>query len=58
MDVVLQEKGITVTEPEQPECTIVDDIPEKYTAYESLTFIVSARHLCAFISFSSCSRYL
>lgn len=32
MDVVLQEKGITVTEPEQPECTIVDDIPEKYTA--------------------------
>ncbi len=34
MDTVLQEKGITVTEPELPECTIVNEIPDEYKAYE------------------------
>lgn len=34
MDVVLQEKGISITEEELPECTIVEDIPNTYKAYE------------------------
>lgn len=34
MDTVLQEKGITVTDPELPECTIADKIPDEYKAYE------------------------
>ncbi|MBQ5316808.1 MAG: beta-lactamase family protein [Oscillospiraceae bacterium] len=34
MDVVLQEKGISITEEELPECTIAPDIPDEYKAYE------------------------
>ncbi|MBR1750396.1 MAG: beta-lactamase family protein [Ruminococcus sp.] len=34
MDVCLQEKGITVTETEMPDCTVIDDIPDEYKAYE------------------------
>lgn len=36
MDVCLQEKGISIAEEEQPECTIVDDIPDEYKAYEGM----------------------
>ena len=34
MDVCLQEKGITVTDPELPECTIAPEIPDEYKAFE------------------------
>ena len=34
MDAALQAKGINITDTEQPECTIVDDIPDGYKAYE------------------------
>ena len=36
MDVCLNEKGITVTDPELPGCTIVDEIPDEYKAYEGM----------------------
>ena len=34
MDVVLQEKGISIAEKALPECTIADEIPDGYKAYE------------------------
>lgn len=34
MDVCLQEKGISIAEEELPECTIADEIPDEYKAYE------------------------
>ncbi|MBR1723792.1 MAG: hypothetical protein IJ723_02060, partial [Ruminococcus sp.] len=34
MDVCLQEKGISIAEEELPECTITEDIPDDYKAYE------------------------
>ena len=34
MNVCLQEKGISIAEEEQPECTITEDIPDEYKAYE------------------------
>lgn len=34
MDVVLQERGISIAEEENPECTIVNDIPDEYKAYQ------------------------
>ena len=34
MDVVLQEKGISIADEELPECTIAPDIPDAYKAYE------------------------
>ena len=34
MDVCLQEKGISIAEEELPECTITEDIPDEYNAYE------------------------
>ena len=34
MDVCLQEKGITVTDPELPECTIAPEIPGEFKAFE------------------------
>ncbi|MBR4347116.1 MAG: beta-lactamase family protein [Oscillospiraceae bacterium] len=36
MDVCLQEKGISVAEEELPECTILDEIPDEYKAYEGM----------------------
>ena len=36
MDVCLQEKGIGVAEEELPECTILDEIPDEYKAYEGM----------------------
>ena len=36
MDVVLKEKGISITEEELPECTILEDIPDEYKAYEGM----------------------
>ena len=36
MDVILQEKGISITEEELPECTIVDEVPDEYKAYEGM----------------------
>ena len=34
MDVCLQEKGISIAEEELPECTITEDIPDEYKAYD------------------------
>lgn len=36
MDVCLLEKGISVAEEELPECTILDEIPNEYEAYEGM----------------------
>ncbi|WP_294474236.1 serine hydrolase [uncultured Ruminococcus sp.] len=36
MDVVLQEKGITVIDSGPSECTIADEIPDEYKAYEGM----------------------
>ncbi|MCR5806327.1 MAG: beta-lactamase family protein [Oscillospiraceae bacterium] len=34
MDVCLQEKGVNLMDEELPECTMIDDIPDEYKAYE------------------------
>ena len=36
MDVVLQEKGVTITDPELSECTIAEKIPNEYKDYEGM----------------------
>ena len=33
MDVVLEERGIMIEEPGQPDCTIIENIPEEYNDY-------------------------
>ena len=47
MDVCLQEKGIGIAEEELPECTIVDEIPDEYKAYEGMYIMnIMGNRLC------------
>ena len=57
MDVCLQEKGIGIAEEELPECTIVDEIPDEYKAYEGMYIMnITGNRLCR-VTFPE-NRYL